>query len=45
MLIGGLAKNVGFLESLKRELETEVIVPEHPEFVSALGAALIAIGN
>jgi benzoyl-CoA reductase subunit D len=44
MLIGGLAKNVGFLKSLKRELETEVIVPEHPEFVSALGAALLAAG-
>lgn len=42
MLIGGLAKNVGFLKSLKRELETEVIVPKHPEFVSALGAALLA---
>jgi predicted CoA-substrate-specific enzyme activase len=45
MLIGGLARNVGFLESLKRELETEVIIPENPEFVSALGAALIAVGN
>lgn len=42
MLIGGLAKNVGFITSLKRELGIEVIVPEHPEFVSALGAALLA---
>lgn len=42
MLIGGLAQNVGFLKSLNRELETEVIVPKHPEFVSALGAALLA---
>jgi len=45
MLIGGVAKNVGFRESLKRELETEVIIPEEPEFVSALGAAQIAAGN
>ena len=45
MLIGGLAKNVGFLKSLKSELETEVIVPEFPEFVSALGAALLAGGG
>jgi activator of 2-hydroxyglutaryl-CoA dehydratase len=45
MLIGGLAKNVGFLASLQRELEMEVIVPEHPEFISALGAALLAAGK
>ena len=44
MLIGGVAKNVGFYESLKRELETEVIVPKDPECVSALGAALLAAG-
>ncbi len=42
MLIGGLAKNVGFLTSLERELGIKVIVPEHPEFVGALGAAWIA---
>ncbi len=45
MLIGGLAKNVGFVTSLKGELETEVIIPENPEFVSALGAALFAGGK
>lgn len=45
MLIGGLAKNVGFITSLKRELGIEVNVPEHPEFVSALGAALLAGGK
>jgi benzoyl-CoA reductase subunit D len=45
MLIGGLARNVGFVDSLKRELKTEVLVPEDPEFVSALGAAILAAGN
>ena len=45
MLIGGVARNVGFLESLKRELETEILIPENPEFVSALGAALMAAGK
>ena len=45
MLIGGLARNVGFVASLKRELETEIIIPENPEFVSALGAALLAAGK
>lgn len=44
MLIGGMAQNVGFLKSLNRELELEVIVPEYPEFVSALGAAFLAAG-
>jgi predicted CoA-substrate-specific enzyme activase len=42
VLIGGVARNVGFVESLNRDLETEVRVPEGPEFVGALGAALIA---
>jgi benzoyl-CoA reductase subunit D len=45
MLIGGLARNVGFLESLKRELQTAVLVPEDPEYVSALGAAILAAGR
>jgi predicted CoA-substrate-specific enzyme activase len=44
MLIGGMAKNVGFVASLKRELETDIIVPEDPEFISALGAALLVTG-
>jgi benzoyl-CoA reductase subunit D len=42
VVIGGLAKNVGFLDSMKRNLETEILVPEDPEYVGALGAALIA---
>jgi benzoyl-CoA reductase subunit D len=41
-LIGGVAKNIGFIDSLKRNLGLDVLVPEDPEFVSALGAALIA---
>jgi predicted CoA-substrate-specific enzyme activase len=45
MLLGGLAKNVGFIVSLKREIETKVFIPDQPEFVSALGAALLAVGN
>jgi benzoyl-CoA reductase subunit D len=42
VVIGGVAKNVGFLESLRRDLETDVMVPDEPEFVGALGAALAA---
>jgi benzoyl-CoA reductase subunit D len=43
-LIGGVAKNPGFVDSLQRDLEMEVLIPEDPEFVSALGAALLAGG-
>src|SRR4030042_4961745 len=41
-LIGGVAKNIGFLDCLKRNLGIEVRVPKDPEFVGALGAAIIA---
>jgi benzoyl-CoA reductase subunit D len=41
-LIGGVAHNVGFLDALKRGLECDVLVPADPEYVGALGAALIA---
>jgi benzoyl-CoA reductase subunit D len=41
-VIGGVARNVGFIDSLKKNLGLDVIVPEEPEFAGALGAALIA---
>ncbi len=44
LLIGGVARNVGLVESLNRDFELEAIVPEEPEFVGAVGAALIAAG-
>lgn len=39
-LIGGMALNPGFVEAMKRGLEMDVHVPEDPEYVGALGAAL-----
>ena len=42
VLIGGVAYNPGFVDSLQRDLELDVVVPEHPEYVGALGAALLA---
>ncbi len=42
ILIGGVALNVGFVDSLNRELGIEVKIPKEPEFVGALGAALVA---
>jgi predicted CoA-substrate-specific enzyme activase len=45
LLVGGVARNVGFVESLRRELDTEIFIPETPETVSAYGAALFAAGK
>jgi benzoyl-CoA reductase subunit D len=43
-LIGGMAHNSGFVDSLKRGLGLEQLsIPEHPEFIAALGAALVAV--
>jgi benzoyl-CoA reductase subunit D len=42
VLIGGVALNPGFLPPLEKELRTDIIIPESPDFVGALGAALIA---
>ena len=41
-LIGGVARNVGFVKSLKEDLGTELLLPEEPEYVGALGAAFTA---
>jgi len=41
-LMGGVAYNVGFVDSLERGLETTVRIPELPEYCCAFGAALIA---
>jgi len=41
-LIGGVAYNPGFVDSLKRTLNCEIIVPQEPEYVGALGAAVVA---
>jgi len=42
-LIGGTAKNKGFADALKEAMGVEkLIIPEDPDFVGALGAAIIA---
>ncbi len=43
VLIGGVALNPGFVEAMKRGLETDMHVPQDPEYVGALGAALAAV--
>jgi benzoyl-CoA reductase subunit D len=42
LLVGGVARNVGFKRSLEDDLGVEVTVPPHPELATALGAALVA---
>ncbi|MFX0178931.1 MAG: acyl-CoA dehydratase activase [Candidatus Hodarchaeota archaeon] len=44
-LIGGVANNIGFVDAMNKNLGFELLVPKNglaPEYVSALGAALIA---
>ncbi len=45
VIIGGLAKNSGVVDSLKRLLKSSVLIPEEPQIVTALGAALLASGK
>ena len=43
VLIGGMAHNAGFVQSLKGALGVDKVhLPDMPEYISALGAALIA---
>jgi predicted CoA-substrate-specific enzyme activase len=39
---GGGAKNIGIRKALENELDMKIYVPKEPQFVIALGAALIA---
>jgi predicted CoA-substrate-specific enzyme activase len=41
-LVGGMAKNAGFVDSLKRDTGIDIKVPEDPDYVGALGAAVAA---
>ncbi|GAB4438466.1 MAG: acyl-CoA dehydratase activase [bacterium] len=46
ILIGGMAKNAGFVASLKNILELDnLVIPSHPEYINALGAALYIVGK
>ena len=39
VMVGGMAKNAGFVDSLKKTIEMDVKVPEDPDYAGALGAA------
>lgn len=38
VMVGGVANNVGFVDSLKRELDMDIKVPDNPDYIGALGA-------
>lgn len=39
---GGVAKNLGMVKALKRRFKVKINLPDEPQIVGALGAALIA---
>jgi predicted CoA-substrate-specific enzyme activase len=39
VIVGGMARNAGFVDSLKKNIEMDVLVPEDPDYMGALGAA------
>ena len=39
VMVGGMARNAGFVDSLKKNIEMDVLVPEDPDYTGALGAA------
>ena len=43
VISGGVAKNVGVVRVLERLMKTEIIIPQEPQIVGALGAALFAL--
>lgn len=45
MLVGGVAKDVGFAAALRRKIGVDIIIPNYPEFAGALGAALYALSK
>jgi benzoyl-CoA reductase subunit D len=45
LLVGGVAKDIGFVSSLKRKLGVDILIPEYPDYVGALGAALVAVSR
>ena len=45
VVVGGMAKNAGFVDSFKKIIEMPVAVPEDPDYVGALGAAEAALAG
>jgi predicted CoA-substrate-specific enzyme activase len=43
VMAGGVAKNIGVVKALKIVMGTDIHIPQEPQIVSALGAALLAL--
>jgi len=41
-LVGGIAMNPGFVKCLESDLDVQIMLPEEPEYIGALGAAISA---
>jgi activator of 2-hydroxyglutaryl-CoA dehydratase len=42
VMSGGVSKNIGIIRAMEAKLGKPVLVPENPQIVGALGAALFA---
>jgi activator of 2-hydroxyglutaryl-CoA dehydratase len=42
---GGVAKNKAMIKALEEEIGHKIVVPDDPQIIGALGAALIALKN
>jgi benzoyl-CoA reductase subunit D len=42
MIVGGPGRNQGLVQCMEEVFKTRVAVPDHPEYISALGAAIFA---
>ncbi|MFU0825853.1 acyl-CoA dehydratase activase [Clostridium sp.] len=43
IMTGGVAKNIGVVKAIEERLGEKIFIPDEPEIVGALGAALIAL--
>jgi activator of 2-hydroxyglutaryl-CoA dehydratase len=44
-VVGGVAQDKGLIDIMQKELGFKVLVPENPQVVAALGAAILAREN
>ena len=45
VVVGGMAKNAGFVDSLQKNIEMPVTVPKDPDYMGAIGAADAALSG
>lgn len=45
VVVGGMAKNAGFIDSFQKNIEMPVTVPEDPDYMGAIGAAEVALAG